>query len=325
MMQVTLYSKRECPLCDEARRQLKELQSQFSHELYEIDIATDEALLNKYSEKVPVVKVGAYTLQAPFEAVDLQVALAAAKDSPSAERPPLDEGSRNWGMRLNRGMLFFTKHWLGVFSAVIFVYSSLPFVAPMLMKAGISGPARAIYTVYSPLCHQLAFRSWFLFGEQAAYPRELAGTGLLTLEEVTGIPDDDFWEARSFVGNETIGYKVALCERDVAIYWGIFIAGIVFAFVRKRLKPLPVPVWIVLGILPIALDGGSQLLAFLPVIPFPARESTPFLRTFTGALFGIMNVWLAYPHVQETMAETRQIVATKLAIASQRTSTNDSS
>lgn len=323
MMQVTLYSKADCPLCDAARGHLNALQAEFPHELYEIDVVEDEALRIRYSDKVPVVKVGAYTLSAPFEAVDLQVALAAAQDSPSVERPPLDESNQSWGLRLNRGMLFFTKHWFAIFSAVIFVYAALPFVAPMLMKVGITGPARAIYTIYSPLCHQLAFRSWFLYGDQAAYPRELAGTGLQTLEEVTGIPDDAFWEARSFTGNETIGYKVALCERDVAIYWGIFFAGIIFALLRKRLKPLPVPIWIALGILPIALDGGSQLLSFLPVIPFPARESTPFLRTFTGALFGVMNVWLAYPHVQQTMAETRETVATKLAIASQRASATE--
>lgn len=319
-MQVTLYSKSNCPLCDEAKQILNALQAQHPHELHEIDVEADEALRKRYAEQVPVVKVGAYTLRAPFQEVDLKVALAAAKDSPSANRPPLSESSRGWGIRLNRGMLFFAKHWLAIFSVVIFIYAGLPFAAPVLMKAGVTGPARLIYTLYSPLCHQLAFRSWFLYGDQVAYPRQLAGTHLHSLEQVSGIPDADFWEARSFVGNETVGYKVALCERDVAIYWGIFLAGIAFAFVRNRLKPLPVPVWIVLGILPIAIDGGSQLLSMLPVIPIPARESTPFLRTLTGALFGIMNVWLAYPHVQETMAETREMIATRLAIAAQRIS-----
>jgi uncharacterized membrane protein len=74
-------------------------------------------------------------------------------------------------------------------------------------------------------------------------------------------------------------------------------------------------VWLLIGILPIALDGGTQLLSSISINPFPVRESTPLLRTITGLLFGVMNIWLAYPYVEESMIETQALVSAKLASA----------
>jgi uncharacterized membrane protein len=127
------------------------------------------------------------------------------------------------------------------------------------------------------------------------------------------LDEENLTAARRFVGDEHLGYKVALCERDVAIYGGIFLGGLVFGLIRSRLKPLPVWLWLLLGVLPIALDGGTQLLSAFDFFSFPVRESTPLLRTITGLLFGLMNVWLAYPYVEESMLETRAQVAAKLA------------
>jgi uncharacterized membrane protein len=163
------------------------------------------------------------------------------------------------------------------------------------------------------LCHQLAFRSWFLYGPQPAYPRALANTNLATFEEMTGIPGDDFWSARAFLGNENLGYKVALCERDVAIYGGLLLGGLIYGLFRKRIRPLPLWAWFLIGILPIGLDGGTQLISIMPFYPFGPRESTPFLRTLTGALFGLANAWLALPYLEESMADFRALVAAKLA------------
>lgn len=314
-MRVTLYTRPECHLCDEVRDELTSLQAEFPHELREVNIESDDELLRRYAEQIPVVVVGAYTLRAPIDPKDLRITLGAAQVG--AKPAPLPTGAQKAGaIQANRGLLFFAKHWLAIFNLLVFIYVGLPFLAPTLMKIGATRPANWIYTAYSPMCHQWAFRSWFLFGSQAAYPLERAGTALVPYEVATGMSASDLWGARSFLGNPTVGYKVAFCERDVAIYAGILAAGLGFAFVRRWLKPLPVPVWIVLGILPIAIDGGTQLLSFLPLGNFPMRESTPFLRTLTGGLFGVMNVWLAYPYVEESMAETRALAATRLSGAS---------
>lgn len=311
-MRVILYGRPGCTLCDEAREELRRLRVHVPHELVEVNIESDAALHARYVEQVPVVVIGPYTLRAPIAPTDLRVALQAYATAaqPEVERPVVP---RPVAVRTNRVLRFVARHWLALFNLVILLYVGLPFVAPVLMKAGAERQANWIYKAYSPLCHQWAFRSWFLFGDQPAYPRALAGTTLTTLEAAAGIADNDLRAAREFVGNEQVGYKVALCERDVAIYSGLLLGGIAFAGVRRRLKPMPIWAWVLLGIFPVALDGGSQLLGGLPFLSSFARESTPLLRTLTGLAFGLSNVWLSYPYVEESMDEARVLSSARLA------------
>lgn len=318
MLKVVLYSRDGCQLCEQVRSDLKELHAEIPHRLIEVDIDTDPDILEKYRELIPVVEIGPYTLKAPIKKIDLQIALQAAQAG-KKDTPVRSPAAQNTAVSLNRMVFGFSKHWLAVFNLLVFFYVGIPFLAPTMLHYGVQQPAKLIYKVYSPLCHQLAYRSWFIFGEQPVYPQELANTDYpRTYEMVSGNDPSDLHAARDFIGNDTLGYKVALCERDVAIYGGILLAGLIFGLIRKWLQPLPIPVWIFLGLLPMALDGGIQLLTFLP-IPLEAYESTPLMRTLTGAMFGIMNVWLAYPYVEESMVETRIALASKLAgVASER-------
>jgi uncharacterized membrane protein len=231
--------------------------------------------------------------------------------------------TRNAVIAVDRGVLGFARHWLLWFNLFIFAYVGIPFLAPVLMHYGYNETAKVIYTVYSPLCHQLGYRSWFLFGEQAHYPRQdfAARTGI-QIDSPAGL-----LESKGFNGNAGLGYKVAFCQRDVAIYGGILLAGLIYGLppVRRRLKPLHWVGWIVIGLAPIALDGFSQLFTQYPYsdIDFfrfifgwlPSRESTPFYRTLTGGLFGLANVWLAYPYVEQSMREVKDDLERKLARA----------
>ena len=65
------------------------------------------------------------------------------------------------------------------------------------------------------------------------------------------------------------GEQVCLCHRCIAIYGTIFLAGLLFSFVRHSLKPLS-PRWYILFLLPMALDGGmgltSELSRFVPMV-----------------------------------------------------------
>jgi uncharacterized membrane protein len=235
----------------------------------------------------------------------------------SAQGNPLPPPDGAFGVRANRWALGLSRHWLRWVLLVIGIYVGLPFVAPTLMHFGLTGPGRALYTVYSPLCHQFAFRSFFLFGEQPAYPREAAHVpGLQPYEAFTtdinaaeGTATDlSQWTvdlellSRDFVGNQRMGYKVALCERDISIYGTMFIAGLIFAipYVRRHLRPVPLWLYVLLGLMPIAIDGFSQLLGYPPFNLWAARETTPFFRVLTGAAFGFMNAWLAFPYLEET-------------------------
>lgn len=237
----------------------------------------------------------------------------------SEDRPRVTGRTRDAVIAVDRAVLAFARHWLPAFNLFIFAYVGLPFLAPMLMHAGLPGAAKVVYTIYSPLCHQLGYRSWFLYGEASNYPRA-------DFQALTGIDPNDLWGARGFLGNAQLGYKVAFCQRDVGIYGGILLAGLIYSlpFVRRRLPPLHWIGWILLGLLPIALDGFSQLFSQYPYNTLPLfnllvpRESTPWLRTLTGALFGLANVWLAYPYVEESMREVRDSLAAKLAGAAAR-------
>jgi uncharacterized membrane protein len=223
-------------------------------------------------------------------------------------QPTLSPWQRNLVLGAQRFIFWLSKHWLALANLFIFIYVSLPFVAPVFMKAGWTGPARAIYTVYKPLCHQLSFRSWFLFGEEAVYPRA-EYEERFHLHEASWT--ELFGEARTFTGDETVGYKVAFCQRDIAIYGALFLGGLAYAVLRRRgVRTMPFWLFILVGVLPIGLDGGSQFVSLL--VPwFPARESVWQLRVLTGALFGFAIAWLAYPYIQEGMDETKEVLATR--------------
>ncbi len=207
--------------------------------------------------------------------------------------PPAADRAVRFGDRLVLGI---SRHWVALFNVALLLYVGLPFLAPALMQLGVTGPARVLYLVYSPACHQLPDRSYFLFGQSPVYTLD-------ELESANVLDGSGALERRHYIGDETLGWKVALCERDVAIYGAMVIAGIVFALLRGRVRRLPLPVF-VLFVIPIAVDGFTQL--------FGLRTSNWWLRTITGALFGVGVVWLVYPYIQESMDDIRANIEKKL-------------
>jgi glutaredoxin len=53
--EVTVYSKPDCHLCDEAMATLRRLQGELAFTLRELDISADEGLHRAYFERIPVV------------------------------------------------------------------------------------------------------------------------------------------------------------------------------------------------------------------------------------------------------------------------------
>jgi uncharacterized membrane protein/glutaredoxin len=332
LLLVTLYARHGCKLCEEVKRNLESLQNKFPHRLVEVDIESDEALKQTFALEIPVVDVGPYKLKAPISKQSLEMTLGAASD----RRSQLQQARGDAYMeRVRKGQTvsksdkayyWVSKHYLAILNLIMFIYVGLPFLAPALMKLNADIPARIIYTIYSPLCHQFGFRSFFLFGEQPYYPLKEAGlTGIKTFDVITGYQDlanpysVSRLSARQYIGDATVGYKVALCERDVAIYGAIVLFGLIYGLTKRKLPPLHWALWILIGLGPIGLDGFSQLFSQLNwpwlVSILPYRESTPFLRVFTGALFGFMTAWFAYPNIEESMQETRKFFVKKFAIA----------
>lgn len=251
------------------------------------------------------------------------------------------------GLKLNLLTLRLARNWVKLVAAIVGLYALLPVFTPVIMKAGLTGPGRVLYTLYSPFCHQFAFRSLFLFGEQPAYPRAITGTSERPFEAYI-IDDPQFLEsynywyrtfndgetpppprledltlrftpwfqfaARDFIGNDQMGYKMTLCARDTAIYIALFVGTLIYLHpgVRKRLRPVPIWLYVFLGLGPIGIDGFSQLLSYPPFNLWPPRETLPIFRIVTGALFGLMNAWLALPYLEQSFRTTREQIEAKL-------------
>lgn len=217
---------------------------------------------------------------------------------------------------------WYARHWLKLFSGVLAVYVILPILAPVFMLAGWRGPAGVIYRVYSPMCHQMAFRSFFIGGPQPVYPLSLAEPpdNQNAFEDVVRdvplfaslSPNDDTWggfflAARQYLGSFELGFKTALCQRDLGIFGFLLIGTLLYGLVGRRWRIGPMPLWafLLIGMGPIALDGFSQLFGYygisLPILDiFALRESPPYLRFGTGAWFGFAVAWLAVPHLDRS-------------------------
>ncbi len=196
--------------------------------------------------------------------------------------PPIKPAERHTRPRLAVAVDSFAasvgRHWLLLLLALMLVVTGLPFLAPVLMAIGWTGAGTFIYTIYTPFCHQLPQRSWFLFGEKLTY----------TLEEINRVyPSSDPWQLRFFYGTAAMGWKVAWSDRMLSFYTMTPIFGLLYAALRRwRLRPLPWRVF-VLTLLPIALDGATHILSDLifGVSNGGFRDTNVWLAALTGNAF----------------------------------------
>jgi uncharacterized membrane protein len=187
-------------------------------------------------------------------------------------------GSPSLGRAVSLGLDRLVRHWLAVLNVALAAFLAGALAAPALAALGWAAAADALYAAYHLTCHQWAFRSFFLFGPRSVYSQ----TDLMT----QGV--DPF----RFSGDQALGWKMAFCERDLAIYAGLLAVGLLYAR-RRRLRPASFVLYSVL-IAPMALDGFTQL--------FGWRESTWELRTATGLLFGLASAWLVLPRLDDAFS-----------------------
>lgn len=209
-------------------------------------------------------------------------------------RQPVTGRTRDLVIFADRAIFKLAKHWLALANLFWGLYVGLPLLAPVLMDAGWTFPAKVIYTIYRPACHQRPERSYFIGGPEIIYtPEEL---------ETAGVDLDPL--ARD-IGNEAVGWKVAFCERDVAIYGAILVTGLAYAAVRRRLQDWRMSFrYFALFLVPMGIDGLLQL--------FGLYESTWLRRTLTGVIFGVGGVFFAYPYLEEGFTDIRRTLSSKL-------------
>jgi uncharacterized membrane protein len=215
---------------------------------------------------------------------------------------------------------FIERHWFGLVIGVTLIYVVPPFFAPIFMEIGWTGPAKAIYFIYSLFCHQMPQRSYFMFGQHLTYP-------LAQIQQAAGLGNpNDIFALRKFIGNAEMGWKVAWSDRMISMYTSLPLFALIWYPLRRRLPRLP---WwgLVLLILPMLVDGGTHFISDLQGIGAGFRDSNlwlstlthnAFLPTFyggdawasfnsimrlgTGVVFGLGMVWFGFPYLEETFA-----------------------
>lgn len=186
----------------------------------------------------------------------------------------VNPATRGFIKTIDRASIYIARNWLAVFLVAYGIWVLTPFVAPILMEVGASGPANAIYSIYSLFCHQLPERSLFFFGPKPMY----------SLAEIGKVwPTDNAIILRQFVGNEAMGWKMAWSDRMISVYGGVWLAGLVYAALGARMRRalrFPLIAWVLIGVLPLALDGLTHLI-------------NDWLAGTTGTGFRDTNAWLA--------------------------------
>jgi len=216
-----------------------------------------------------------------------------------------------------------SSHWLQIFLVLYGMWVFTPFLAPIFMYIGWTGAGKAIYFIYSFFCHQLPERSFFLFGEKSMY----------SLNEIQAVWQDTInpMILRQFIGNESMGWKVAWSDRMISFYTSVWVFAVLWWPLRRKIKPLA---WwrFVLLLLPLIMDGGThtlsdfagigqgfrdtnQWLVILTNNSFPATfyagdalgSFNSIMRFISGHLAGLGIVWLAFPYFFQTQALTQEL------------------
>ncbi|NJC95416.1 MAG: DUF2085 domain-containing protein [Anaerolineae bacterium] len=214
-------------------------------------------------------------------------------------------------------------HWFGIFLVIYGLWVFLPYFAPVFMHLGWTGAGRTIYFIYSFFCHQLPERSFFWFGEKAMYSlSDIQNAWQNTINPMI---------LRQFIGNETMGWKIAWSDRMISFYTSVWFFAVLWYPFRRKIKPLS---WwgFVLLLLPIGLDGGThmlsdfagigqgfrytnQWLAALTNNAFPATfyagdaigSFNSIMRFITGLTAGLAITWLVFPYMYQSQGYNQQL------------------
>lgn len=219
--------------------------------------------------------------------------------------------------------------WLILLIGFLAIFNGLPFLAPVFMKLGWEGAAQVIYWIYGGLCHQMAQRSFFLFGPQGFQMYSLEQLpirleGLSTAGQLLAL--------KRFIGNEAMGWKVAWSDRMVYMYTTPLFVAVIYAFLRGRVRIKPLPLWgFFVLLLPMLIDGGTHWLSDLAGFGQGFRETNAWLATLTnqafppafyagdglgsfnslmrllsGVAFGVAVGWLLYPNMDRMFLPPRK-------------------
>jgi uncharacterized membrane protein len=226
------------------------------------------------------------------------------------------------GKKLSIGE-WMSRNWFGIFLVIYGLWVFTPFLAPVFMQIGWTGAGRAVYFIYSFFCHQLPERSFFWFGEKVMY----------SLSEIQSAWQDtnNPMLLRKFIGNESMGWKVAWSDRMIWFYTSVWFFALLWHPLRRKIQPIA---WwgLIILLLPIAVDGITHAVNDFAGIGQGFRDTNTWLaeltnnalpatfyagdalgsfnsimRFITGLLAGLGIVWLAFPYMFQSQTYDQQL------------------
>lgn len=158
------------------------------------------------------------------------------------------------------------RRWSMILSGVLALYAGLPWLAPLLHRAGYQRLSQSICTLYRSLCHQLPERSFFIGQEQVCYCHRCTAlyTALFLMSVIYSVGR---WQ-------RALSHRLLLlCTLPIVIdgVWHML----------DDLLP---------GLALRSTDSAVGSLNF-------------WLRMITGTLFGVGSVLWAYPRIQRELAQ----------------------
>jgi len=191
------------------------------------------------------------------------------------------------------------------------------------MRIGWDEAGKAIYFIYSFFCHQLPERSFFLFGTKTMYSiPEIQSAWKNSINPII---------LRQFIGNESMGWKVAWSDRMIALYTSVWVFAALWFPFRRKVKLLP---WwgFALLLLPMVIDGATHTISDFSGLGLGFRDTNQWLviltnnslvatfyagdalgsfnssmRFASGLLAGLGIVWLAFPYIFQTQALNQEL------------------
>jgi uncharacterized membrane protein len=216
-----------------------------------------------------------------------------------------------------------SNHWLAMFLIIYGIWIWLPFLAPILMKLGLTTAGNIVYLIYSVFCHQLPERSFFFFGEKTMY----------SLAEIQAAWQDTAnpMILRKFIGNEAMGWKIAWSDRMISFYTSVWLFALAGWPLRRKWKPLSWWMFVLL-LLPMIIDGSTHAVSDLRGIGLGFRDTNQWLvaltnnalspafyagdalgsfnswaRLISGLLAGLGIGWLVFPYIYQSQALNQQL------------------
>jgi len=165
-----------------------------------------------------------------------------------------------------------------LYMSAVFIWLLFLIAPTYFAIAGQRNVADALYASHVPFCHQMPERSLCIFSKGGSY---WVGDCVPKNAEVQYSGLNQYSNRYHVIlSNGAIGYEFGEDARNTAIYFGLLFGGLLFPLTRNASSDkLPRLRWLLLALIPIALDGTTQLAGL--------RESTNILRILTGGITGI--------------------------------------